>query len=55
MTNRKTMQTAFATPATEATQVWRSHTAKFTVHWGRSGAVVAVNGEIGRASCRERV
>lgn len=43
-------QNAFATPATEATQVWRSHTAKFTVHWGRTGAVVAVEGEIDAAN-----
>jgi len=46
----KVTQTAFATPATEATQVWRNHTAKFTVHWGRTGAVVAVNGEIDAAN-----
>lgn len=42
--------TAFATPATEATQAWRSHTAKFTVHWGRCGAVVAADGEIDAAN-----
>ncbi|WP_065019128.1 MULTISPECIES: STAS domain-containing protein [Mycolicibacter] len=42
--------TAFATPATEATQAWRNHTAKFTVHWGRAGAVVAADGEIDAAN-----
>lgn len=46
----KNTQSAFATPATEATQVWRNHTAKFTVHWGRTGAVVTVNGEIDAAN-----
>lgn len=50
MTSSKISQSAFATPATEATQVWRNHTAKFTVHWGRAGAVVAVNGEIDAAN-----
>lgn len=50
MTISKITQNAFATPATEATQVWRNHTAKFTVHWGRTGAVVAVNGEIDAAN-----
>lgn len=50
MTINKITQSAFATPATEATQVWRNHTAKFTVHWGRSGAVVAVDGEIDAAN-----
>ncbi|WP_052739884.1 STAS domain-containing protein [Mycobacterium sp. UM_Kg27] len=46
----KVTQNAFATPATEATQVWHNHTAKFTVHWGRAGAVVTVNGEIDAAN-----
>ncbi|WP_046321598.1 STAS domain-containing protein [Mycobacterium sp. UM_Kg1] len=46
MTTIDLSQNAFAAPATEATQVWRSHTARFTVHWGRTGAVVAVNGEV---------
>lgn len=46
----ETSGTAFATPATEATQAWRNHTAKFTVHWGRAGAVVAADGEIDAAN-----
>lgn len=50
MMTSKITQTAFATPATEATQAWRNHTAKFTVHWGRSGAVVAASGEIDAAN-----
>lgn len=50
MTISKIAQSAFATPATEATQVWRNHTARFTVHWGRTGAVVAVCGEIDAAN-----
>lgn len=50
MTTSKITQNAFATPATEATQAWRNHTARFTVHWGRSGAVVAANGEIDAAN-----
>ena len=50
MTISKVTENAFATPATEATQVWRNHTAKFTAHWGRAGAVVAVDGEIDAAN-----
>jgi anti-anti-sigma factor len=50
MTTSKIAETAFATPATEATQAWRNHTAKFTVHWGRAGAVVAADGEIDAAN-----
>lgn len=50
MTTSRIAEAAFTTPATEATQAWRSHTAKFTVHWGRSGAVVAADGEIDAAN-----
>lgn len=50
MTTSRITETAFATPATESTQSWRSHTAKFTIHWGRSGAVVAADGEIDAAN-----
>lgn len=50
MTTSRITDTAFATPATEATQAWRSHTAIFTIHWGRSGAVVAADGEIDAAN-----
>lgn len=50
MTTSKITEAAFATPATEATQAWRNHTAKFTVHWGRAGAVVAADGEIDAAN-----
>jgi len=50
MTTSNMTETAFATPATEATQAWRNHTAKFTVHWGRAGAVVAADGEIDAAN-----
>ncbi len=50
MTTSKIAETAFATPATETTQAWRSHTAKFTVHWGRAGAVVSASGEIDAAN-----
>jgi anti-anti-sigma factor len=50
MTSSRIAEIAVATPATEATQAWRSHTAKFTVHWGRAGAVVAVDGEIDAAN-----
>ena len=46
MTTSKISETTFVTPATEATQAWRNHTARFTVHWGRAGAVVAADGEI---------
>lgn len=50
MTTSRITETAFATPATEATKAWRNHTAKFTVHWGRAGAVVAADGEIDAAN-----
>jgi len=50
MNTSKIAEAAFATPATEATQAWRNHTAKFTVHWGRAGAVVAAAGEIDAAN-----
>lgn len=43
-------QNAYAPPATEGIQMWRSRTAKFTVHWGRSGAVITVRGEIDAAN-----
>ncbi|MGV0627742.1 STAS domain-containing protein [Mycolicibacter minnesotensis] len=46
MTTSKPTQGAFARPATETTQAWQHHTAKFTIHWGRSGAVIAADGEI---------
>lgn len=50
MTGSKITQNAFATPATDVTQTWQSHTAKFTVHWGRAGAVVTASGEIDAAN-----
>lgn len=50
MSTSKMTEAAFVTPATEATQAWRNHTAKFTVHWGRAGAVVAADGEIDAAN-----
>lgn len=53
MTSSKITQNAFATPATEAIQAWRSHTARFTVHWGRAGAVVATHGEIDAANAAQ--
>lgn len=34
-------------------QTWQKHTARFTVHWGRSGAVIAANGEIDAANARQ--
>lgn len=49
--NTSTMHdSGFAAPATEATQSWQDHTAKFTVHWGRAGAVLAADGEIDAAN-----
>ncbi|MEB3048759.1 STAS domain-containing protein [Mycolicibacter sp. MYC123] len=50
MTTNKISDNAFATPASEATHAWQSHTADFTVHWGRTGAVLAANGEIDAAN-----
>ncbi|MEB3019922.1 STAS domain-containing protein [[Mycobacterium] crassicus] len=50
MTTSKISDNAFATPATEAAHAWQSHTANFTVHWGRTGAVMAANGEVDAAN-----
>lgn len=50
MTTNKISDQAFTAPATEAAHVWQSHTADFTVHWGRTGAVLAANGEIDAAN-----
>lgn len=50
MNTNKIVQPAFAAPATEVAQSWHSHTAGFTVHWGRTGAVMAANGEIDAAN-----
>ena len=50
MSTHRITEFAFATPATEATHAWRNHTARFTVHWGRAGAVIAADGEIDAAN-----
>lgn len=50
MTTGKISGNAFTAPATEAAHAWQSHTANFTVHWGRTGAVMAANGEIDAAN-----
>ena len=50
MSTSKMEGSVFAAPATEATQSWQKHTAKFTVHWGRSGAVLAADGEVDAAN-----
>ncbi|CAJ1501982.1 STAS domain-containing protein [[Mycobacterium] kokjensenii] len=50
MTSSKITEIAFTAPASEATQVWRSHTATFMAHWGRSGAVLSAHGEIDAAN-----
>lgn len=50
MTGSRITQNAFTTPVTDVTQTWQSHAAKFTVHWGRAGAVVTASGEIDAAN-----
>lgn len=50
MNTNKTSDNTFTAPATEAAHAWQSHTADFTVHWGRTGAVLAANGEIDAAN-----
>lgn len=51
-TRSATAAAAARTETTHRTQTGAKHTARYTVHWGRSGAVIAVNGEIDAANAK---